>query len=294
MKIIRPRSNVFISLLAVFIAVVTILPIVFVFIISFSSEESIVKRGYSFIPEEFSLEAYKYLMSSMDIIGKSFLLSIFIMIVGTALSLWLISTMAFVISRRDFRLQKLYMLLIIIPMFFSGGLVASYVVNTQLLNLKNNVLALILPGACSSWYILVMRTYFKNQIPEELLDAARTDGATTFRLFMQIVLPLSKPIMVTVGIFEAFAYWNSWYYAMLYISQNHSELYPLQYVLYSIQKSVEFVSHNDRISGTVVRHTPNESFRMAIVVIITIPVLIAYPLLQKYLEKGIMAGGLKG
>ena len=294
MKIIRPRSNVFISLLAVFIAVVTILPIVFVFIISFSSEESIVKRGYSFIPEEFSLEAYKYLMSSMDIIGKSFLLSIFIMIVGTALSLWLISTMAFVISRRDFRLQKLYMLLIIIPMFFSGGLVASYVVNTQLLNLKNNVLALILPGACSSWYILVMRTYFKNQIPEELLDAARTDGATTFRLFMQIVLPLSKPIMVTVGIFEAFAYWNSWYYAMLYISQNHSELYPLQYVLYSIQKSVEFVSHNDRISGTVVRHTPTESFRMAIVVIITIPVLIAYPLLQKYLEKGIMAGGLKG
>ena len=294
MKIIRPRSNVFISLLAVFIAVVTILPIVFVFIISFSSEESIVKRGYSFIPEEFSFEAYKYLMSSMDIIGKSFLLSIFIMIVGTALSLWLISTMAFVISRRDFRLQKLYMLLIIIPMFFSGGLVASYVVNTQLLNLKNNVLALILPGACSSWYILVMRTYFKNQIPEELLDAARTDGATTFRLFMQIVLPLSKPIMVTVGIFEAFAYWNSWYYAMLYISQNHSELYPLQYVLYSIQKSVEFVSHNDRISGTVVRHTPTESFRMAIVVIITIPVLIAYPLLQKYLEKGIMAGGLKG
>ncbi|WP_026657159.1 carbohydrate ABC transporter permease [Butyrivibrio sp. AC2005] len=294
MKIIRPRSNVFISLLAVFIAVVTILPIVFVFIISFSSEESIVKRGYSFIPEEFSLEAYKYLMSSMDIIGKSFLLSIFIMIVGTTLSLWLISTMAFVISRRDFRLQKLYMLLIIIPMFFSGGLVASYVVNTQLLNLKNNVLALILPGACSSWYILVMRTYFKNQIPEELLDAARTDGATTFRLFMQIVLPLSKPIMVTVGIFEAFAYWNSWYYAMLYISQNHSELYPLQYVLYSIQKSVEFVSHNDRISGTVVRHTPTESFRMAIVVIITIPVLIAYPLLQKYLEKGIMAGGLKG
>lgn len=294
MKIIRPRSNVFISLLAVFIAVVTILPIVFVFIISFSSEESIVKRGYSFIPEEFSLEAYKYLMSSMDIIGKSFLLSIFIMIVGTALSLWLISTMAFVISRRDFRLQKLYMLLIIIPMFFSGGLVASYVVNTQLLNLKNNVLALILPGACSSWYILVMRTYFKNQIPEELLDAAQTDGATTFRLFMQIVLPLSKPIMVTVGIFEAFAYWNSWYYAMLYISQNHSELYPLQYVLYSIQKSVEFVSHNDRISGTVVRHTPTESFRMAIVVIITIPVLIAYPLLQKYLEKGIMAGGLKG
>ncbi len=294
MKIIRPRSNVFISLLAVFIAVVTILPIVFVFIISFSSEESIVKRGYSFIPKEFSLEAYKYLMSSMDIIGKSFLISIFIMIVGTALSLWLISTMAFVISRRDFRLQKLYMLLIIIPMFFSGGLVASYVVNTQLLNLKNNVLALILPGACSSWYILVMRTYFKNQIPEELLDAARTDGATTFRLFMQIVLPLSKPIMVTVGIFEAFAYWNSWYYAMLYISQNHSELYPLQYVLYSIQKSVEFVSHNDKISGTVVRHTPTESFRMAIVVIITIPVLIAYPLLQKYLEKGIMAGGLKG
>ncbi len=294
MKIIRPRNNVIISLLAIIIAIVTILPIVFVFIISFSSEQSIVKRGYSFIPEELSLEAYTYLMASIDVIGRAFLLSLFIMVVGTALSLWLISTMAFAISRSECRLQKLYMLLIIIPMFFSGGLVASYVVNTQFLSMKNTVLALILPGACSSWYILVMKTYFKHQIPEELLDAARTDGATTLSLFLQIVLPLSKPILVTVGIFEAFAYWNSWYYAMLYISQSHSELYPLQYVLYSIQKNIEFVSLNDRISGAVVRQVPTESFRMAVVVVITIPILIAYPLLKKYLEKGIMAGGLKG
>ncbi|WP_408072647.1 carbohydrate ABC transporter permease [Butyrivibrio sp. JL13D10] len=294
MKIIRSRTNVIISILAIFIAVLTLLPIVFVFVISISSEQSIVKGGYTFLPEEFSLEAYKYLASNMDVIGKAFFISTFITAVGTILSLWLISTMAFAISRSDFRLQKLYSLIVLIPMFFSGGLVASYVVNTQFLNLKNTVLALILPGACSSWYILVMRTYFKHNIPEELLDAARSDGATTFRLFLQIILPLSKPIMVTIGIFEAFAYWNSWYYAMLYISREHSELYPLQYVLYSIQKNIELVSFNDRISGAVIRQTPTESFRMAVVVIITIPILIAYPLLQKYLEKGIFAGGLKG
>jgi putative aldouronate transport system permease protein len=275
------------------VSIFTILPLVFVVIISFSAETSIVSKGYSFMPSEWSLDAYRYLLGSMNYIGRSFLLSIAITVLGTMLSLWLIGTMAFVLSQSGFCFRKLYTILIIIPMFFGGGLVASYVVNTQLLGLKNNLFALILPQACSSWYILVMRTYFRENIASELIDAAKIDGAGVFRIFMEMVIPLSKPIFTTIGLFEGLGYWNSWYYAMIYIRPEHKELYPLQYVLYSIQKNAEFMTTNDNISGAIVARIPTETFRMAVVVIITIPVIIAYPMINKRFAKGMMIGAIK-
>ena len=290
---VKGGTNMVFSLTAVFLGILTVLPIVFVIIISFTSEASIAEHGYSFWPASWSLDAYRYLIKSIDYIGRSFLLSAAVMVFGTLLSLWLISTMAYTLSRRDFPLRRLYTVLILIPLFFSGGLVASYVVNTQLFGLKDSFLALILPSACSTWYILVMRTYFRNNIPEELYDAAQIDGAGTFRLFFRIVLPLSKPILVSVGLFEAFAYWNSWYYAMLYISPNHKELYPLQYVLYSIQRNIEFMATNENISGAVVMELPAETFRMAVVVITVAPILITYPFFRKFFVKGIMTGAIK-
>ena len=141
--------------------------------------------------------------------------------------------MAYAISQNDFRLRRLYTALIMLPMFFGGGLAASYAVNTQIFGLKNTIFALILPTACSSWYIIVMRTYFKNNIPGEILEAARIDGASTYRIYIQFVLPLSRPILITVGIFEAFGYWNSWYENLLYTDSNHRRYYTLQYVLYN-------------------------------------------------------------
>lgn len=291
---VKPSANILLSVLAVLLGTFTLLPVVLVVIISFSSEKSILEKGYSFFPASWSVDAYRYLWKSIDTIGHSFLISLFVMAVGTLLSLWLISTMAYALSRPAFRLQKLYAVLILIPMFFGGGLVASYVVNTQLLGLRNSVLALILPPACSSWYIFVMKTYFRNYIPVDLYDAAQLDGAGTLRIFWEIVLPLSKPILVTVGLFEAFMYWNSWYYAMLYISPNHKELFPLQYVLYSIQKNVEFLATNDEISGAVTMQLPSEAFRMAVVVIIIVPVLLTYLIFRKYLVKGMTMGALRG
>lgn len=290
---VRPLTNLLFSLSAVMLSIATMMPLLFVLIISFSSETSIARKGYSFFPDQWSLDAYRYLIRSIDTIGRSFALSLLVMAAGTLLSLWLISTMAFVLSQRDFRFQKFYTVLILVPMFFGGGLVASYVVNTQIFGLKNNLLALILPQACSSWYILVMRTYFRNNIPGELVDAARIDGAGSLRIFFQIVVPLSRPIFLTIGLFEAFAYWNSWYYAMLYISPNHQELYPLQYLLYSIQKNVEFMSTNDMISGAVITRVPSETFRMAVVVLITVPILVTYPLIRKHFVRGMMTGAVK-
>ena len=220
----------------------------FVIVISFSSETSIVEKGYSFLPRALSLDAYIYLLDNISYIGRAFLLSAVVTIMGTVLSLWLIGTMAF---------------------------------------------ALILPQACSTWYILVMRTYFRENISSELLDAAKIDGAGTLRTFFAFVIPLAKPIITTIGLLEAFAYWNSWYYAMIYIRPEHRELYPLQYVLYSLQKNAEFLAGSDNISGQVIARVPTETFRMAVVVIITIPIIAAYPLIRKHFVKGIMLGVIK-
>lgn len=286
-------ANILLSLLFILLSVLTVLPLAFVCIVSLSSEASIAQKGYSFFPSEWSLDAYRYLLRSIDYIGHSFLLSAGLTIAGTLLSLALISTMAFVLSRQEFRYQKLFTVIILIPMFFSGGLAASYVVNTQLFGLKNTFWALLLPGACSSWYILVMRTYFRQNIPVEILEAAQMDGASLLRIFLQIVLPLSKPILITVGLFEAFGYWNSWYYAMLYISANHRELFPLQYVLYNLQKNVEFMSANENISGAVIMNLPTETFRMAVVVIIVLPLLICYPFFRNAFMRGLTVGAVK-
>ncbi len=286
-------ANLLLSALFILLSILTVLPLLFVFIVSVSSEASIAKKGYSFFPSEWSLDAYRYLLRSIDYIGHSFLLSVLLTLAGTILSLILISTMAFVLSRREFRFRKLWTALVVIPMFFSGGLAASYVVNTQLFGLKNTFLALLLPGACSSWYILVMRTYFRQNIPAEILESAGIDGASMPRIFLQFVLPLSRPVLFTIGVFEAFSYWNSWYYAMLYISANHRELFPLQFVLYNLQKNVEFMAANENISGAVIVDLPTEAFRMAVVVLIVVPILFCYPFFRKAFKTGIMAGAVK-
>lgn len=272
-----PIAHALLVALFVLVSISALLPLVFVAVISLSSTASIAAKGYSFFPMEWSLDAYRYMWTRLEYIGHSFLVSCLITLAGTALSLGLIGAMAFVLSRREFRLRKLYTAIVVIPMFFGGGLAAGYVVNTQLFHLKDSLWALILPGACSSWYILVMRNYFRQNIPGEMLESAQLDGASIFQVFWRFVVPVSAPVMITVGVFEAFGYWNSWYYAMLYLGSNHQELSPLQYVLYHLQKNVEFMASNENISGAVMRSLPTESFRMAMVVITILPILVSYP-----------------
>ena len=290
---VSPGAHLALSALFILLSFASVLPLIFVTVVSLSSTESIASRGYTFFPSEWSLDAYRYMLGRFDYIGHSALVSCAVTFLGTFLSLTLISTMAFVLSRRDFRLRRLYTLLVLIPMFFGGGLAAGYVVNTQLFQLKNTIWALILPGACSSWYILVMRNYFRQNIPGEILESAQLDGAGILRIFTQFVVPLSGPVMITVGVFEAFGYWNSWYYAMLYLGSNHSELFPLQYVLYHLQKNVEFMATNENISGAILRNLPSESFRMAMVVVIVLPILITYPFFRKFFLRGLTTGALR-
>ena len=292
---LKPLTNVAFSTLLNVLALNTFIPVLFVFIISISSEASIAQKGYSFFPAEFSLGSYEYLWQSKDYIGRAFINSIGITICGTALGLVLTSTLGYTLSRPNFRLKGLYTLMILIPMFFSGGLLASYMVNTQIYGMKNTYFALILPGACSTFYVVIMRTFFQTTIPDSIIESGKIDGASQLRIFVQLVLPLALPVIATIGLFFTFNYWNAWYGAMLYLDSNHRELYPLQYVLISIENNISFMARNEEyFSEEALAKLPTETMRMAIVMVVVIPIACSYPFFQRYFVGGLTIGAVKG
>ena len=292
---IKPGTNMVFTLIFVLLAIITFLPVVFVFIISISSEASIAQNGYSFFPAELSLESYKYLWQSKDYIGRSFLNSVGITLVGTMVGLVLTSTLGYVLSRPNYYMKGLYTWMLIIPMLFSGGLVARYMVNTQIYHLKNTYWAMILPGACSTFYVIVMRTFFQTTLPDGIIESGKIDGASQLRIFTQLVLPISLPVIATIGLFLTFNYWNMWYGAMLYLDSNHRELYPLQYVLISIEKNISFMARNeDYFREESMKNLPSETMRMAIVMVVVIPIACSYPFFQRYFVGGLTIGAVKG
>ncbi len=293
---ISTPTNILFSLIFIALALIAVVPLIFVIIISFSSASSIQRIGYSFFPKSWSAEAYKYLWNLRDVIGRSFLVSVGITVVGTLLGLFLNATMGYVLSRRNFVLRNFFTKLIFIPMLFSGGLVSTYLINTQVLKLGNTYWALILPIAVSSFYIIVLRTFFQTTVPDSLIESGKIDGASQFTIFFRIVLPISLPGLATLGLFLSFAYWNSWFPAMLYIQSTHQHMYPLQYVLMSIERNLQFLTQNSQfmIPDEALRRLPTESVRMAIVVIVVIPIALAYPFFQRYFISGLTIGAIKG
>ncbi len=287
--------NALFSLVFILLALITFLPAVFVLIISFSSEASVAQNGYSFFPSELSLSSYEYLWQSKAYIGRAFLNSVGLTVCGTLLGLVLISTMGYAISRPNYYLKKTYTWLIFIPMIFSGGLVATYMVNTQVYMLKNTYWALLLPGACSTFYIIIMRTFFQTTVPDSIIESGKIDGASQLRIFVQLVLPISLPVIATIGLFLTFNYWNAWYGAMLYLDSNHRDLYPLQYVLISIEKNIQFMARNEQyLTAEAMSNIPSETMRMAIVMVVVVPIACSYPFFQRYFVSGLTIGAVKG
>lgn len=280
------------TLLGLFCAV-CIIPIISIVSISLSSEKTLIVEGYSLLPRGFSLDAYSYVLKDLKRIMRAYGVSIFVTVTGTALGLLLNSMFAYVLSRPHYRFRSKLTVYLTIPMVLNGGLVPTYMLITQYLHLKNNLLVLILPLAVVPWYIIMLRTFF-TQIPYELSEAATIDGASEFRIYWQIVLPLAKPALATVGIFLALAYWNDWYYPMLYIE--NSNLVNLQYMLYRMMREVQELTRNVAASGMTagVANLPTESMRMAMCVMAAGPMLVVFPFFQKYFVKGLTIGGVKG
>ena len=294
-KISTP-SNVIFNIIFWILSLTCIIPIVFVAIISITGESSIQQYGYRFFPKEISFFAYQYLWESKGRIFTSYGISILITVAGTVLGLFLNATMGYVLSRKNFALKKFFTYVILIPMLFNGGMISFYLVVSGVLHLKNNLLALILPIAVSSFYIIVLRTFFTTTIPDSIIESAKIDGAGQLKIFFEIVLPISLPALATIGLFLTFSYWNDWFNAMLFIDKN--ELLPLQAVLMEIEKNVEFLKQNSSVMGgtasDVIASLPTESAKMAIVMLVTLPIACTYPFFQKYFVSGLTVGAVKG
>lgn len=207
----------------------------------------------------------------------------------------LTSLMGYVLSRTEHRLNNFLTILVFIPMVFGGGMAASYVVNAQLLQLSDTMWILILPLMVSSFNVTIARTFFRTTIPDGIIESAKIDGASQWTVFFRIILPISKPVLATIGLFLAFGYWNDWFQAQLYISD--SSLHSLQAMLNAMQNNLEYLTKNPSAGLTISdmkRSMPQESVRMAIAFVVAVPIACVYPFFQKYFISGLTVGAVKG
>ncbi len=273
-----------------------LLPIILVFVVAFSDDKSIVSNGFSYFPEKYSLEGFKYVFKYGKQLAVSYGVTIFITIAGTLMGLMFMSLLAYAMSRKDFRLRRFLSIFVMVPMLFSGGQLASYIVYTSMYHLKDSIWLLVLPLTISTMNIIILRTYIQTSIPDELMESARIDGASEYRTFFQIVLPLMKPALASVGFMLATAYWNDWQNALLYISSENKM--PLQLLLVRIQRSIEFLLNNKNITGSALavlqQGIPQYSCTMATVITVVGPIMVVYPFFQKYFIKGLTVGSVKG
>ncbi|MHC1750175.1 MAG: carbohydrate ABC transporter permease [Cellulosilyticaceae bacterium] len=294
-NLISKKSNLLFNIILIILSLMSIIPFLFVTIISLTDETTLTMNGYRFFPEKWSLYAYQYIVSSGNEIIKSYGVSILITVLGTVIGLLLTSTYAYALSRRTFAYRNFFTKVAFIPMLFGGGMVASYLVMVKFLNLKNTMWALILPICLNSFNIIVLRTFFNTTVPDSVVESAKIDGASEWRLFFQIVIPISLPGIATIGLFLTLGYWNDWFNAMLYIDNN--TIVPLQYLLIRIESSIEFLANNAAKMGTrgveEAAKMPKETMRMAIVVLSTLPIIFAYPFFQKYFVNGLTIGAVK-
>lgn len=293
-RISKP-TNFFFNILFTLIALVSIIPFYFVIMISISSKASITEFGYRMIPKEFSASAYIFLWNEKDTILNAFGVSVLVTILGTILGLILTASMGYSLSRSEFKLKGFLTWVIFIPMLFSGGMISSYVVNANMLGLKDTLFVLILPLAVSSYNIVICKTFFKTGIPDSIVEAGKIDGASQFGIFTKIILPISKPLLATIGLFLSFGYWNDWFQSSLYISD--AKLVSLQAMLNSIQKNVEYLANNPSAGLSIQQYKsmmPTESARMAIAVVIIVPIACVYPYFQRYFVSGLTIGSVKG
>jgi len=275
-------------------ALACILPFVLLFTSSVTDSKVIVTEGYTFFPSSLSFAAYDYLWQNSKMIFNAYGITILTTVVGTTASLLMTSMLAYPLSRKDMPGGMVLAFIVFFTLLFNGGLVPTYMVYTQLFDIKNTLLAQIVPWLLMNGFnVLLMRAFFMNSVPKPVLESASIDGAGEFTIYYKIVLQLSLPIMATIGLFQALAYWNDWNNGLVFVTD--AGLFNLQNVLNRIMSDIEFLTSNAGMgSGSVIAQLPSETFRMAIAVIGILPILIAYPFFQKFFVKGLTIGAVKG
>ena len=281
----------------IFVSLAALLPFVLLVVASFTDNDWAVANGFTFFPKEWSLDAYLYLVNSWETIGRAYLMTVIVTLIGTTASIMITAMFAYMLSKADETPgAKLIQFMLVFTMLFNGGLVATYYTYTSIFHLRDTIWALILPGLLmNAFNVILVRNYFRFSIPESLLEAARIDGAGEFTIFFRIVFPLSKPIIATIGLMTGIMYWNDWQNGLYYLTErNGADLYTIQTVLNTINENINYLSSSASAALTGITSMPSTTARMAIAFIGILPVIIAYPFFQKYFVKGITMGGVKG
>lgn len=286
--VVKLVGYVFIGLFSLF----CLLPFLLVLGTSFTAEAAIKKYGFNFWPKEFSAFSYKIVFENPGLIVGSYLVTIGITVVGTAIGLFLVAMTGYALQRPDFQYRNKISFFIYFTTLFSGGLVPFYLLVTQYLSLKDNYMAVLLPGLLSPFLIIMMKSFVRS-IPHAITESAKIDGAGDFTIFVRLILPMTTPALATIGLFIALGYWNEWYNSMLFLSPD-VKYRPLQLFLYNVITSADFIRNSAAASNVELRDVPLESMKMATAIVATGPVILFYPFVQRYFIKGITVGAVKG
>ncbi len=289
----RRDAPITIYVIVFLISAACIIPFLMVISGSLSTQKDIMEHGYSLIPINVTFVAYQVLFMKIDIILQAYKITFLVTIIGTVASLLINAMIAYSISRKSVKYRNAISVYCLITILFSGGMVPWYIVCINYFHLKDQLIALIVPYLANAWYIFLLRNFI-GSIPEELHESAKIDGAGEMRTFAQIILPLSKPALATIGLFIALGYWNDWWLALMLVDDE--KLRPIQFLLRVIVSNIQFLQ--SQIGTSEIRNltdmTPTEGLKMATCILTIGPITFLYPLLQRYFVKGIMVGAIKG
>lgn len=279
------------------VTVMAVLPFILVFLSSITDENTLVLNGYSFFPKKFSLYAYEYIVMKGKKIFRAYAVTLLVTVIGTSINVMISAMLAYPLSLKDLPGKRILTFYVVFTLLFNGGLVPTYLMYTSVLNVKNTIFALIVPNLLMhTMNVLLMRTYYSTSIPTELFEASEIDGASQFKIFGSIILPLGKPIAVTMALFSGLSYWNDWTNGLYYLTGYDGEkLYSIQNFLNKVVTDIQYLNSSQVGSNSdILAKLPTVSVRMAIAFVAMIPILILFPFLQKYFSKGIAMGAVKG
>lgn len=283
--------NILGYLLVGLFALLCVIPFYLIIVASFTDESSLIRNGYPLFPTDFSVQSYLLCLKNPTEILRAYGTTIGVTVIGTVLAVFIATMTGYVLSRKDFPWRNKFSFFFFFTTLFSGGLVPSYMLCIRYLHFRNNYLGILLPLMFSVWNMIIAKS-FMNGIPGAITESAKIDGANDIVIFIRLILPLSKPLLATLGLFSALAYWNDWYNCMLYITNEN--MFILQYYLQRMLGSAEAMRLVAEKSGIALPSVPLESMKMAMTVIATGPIVLLYPFVQRYFVKGLTIGAVKG
>ena len=276
--------------------VICLAPFVLMISASITDEQTLIREGYKFWPQKVNFAAYQYLWAKRDPIFNAYMISIIVTVVGTFTNVLITTLFAYPLARRDFKWRNVFAFVVFFTMLFNGGMTASYIIWTQVFHIRNTIWALIIPNyLMGGMNILLVRNYYTASIPDAILEAARVDGASEMTIYTRIMVPLSKPVMITVALFAGIAYWNDWTNGLYYITD--TKLYSINVYLNNLMNNINLLKQQStltegaNLSGL---DLPSVGVRMAIAMVAVLPVALIFPFIQGQLIKGVVIGGVKG